>query len=215
MTRVKICGVTSLEDACMCAELGADFIGNIVGIPSSPRNISIDRSKRIMAGLPAGVRGIIVMAPQSLSEVREAVERIEPWGVQLHGREGTDLVKEVREDLSCRVIKALHVAGERTLEEALEHSKVCDAILLDTPAEGLGGSGAVHDWRISRKIRESLQSPVFLAGGLNPENVSEAIREVGPYCVDTSSGVEARPGKKDPEKVRRFIEGAKAAAQPL
>lgn len=213
MVNVKICGVISRTDAEMCVRAGADFIGNIVDIPSSPRSITVERSKAILSSLPSKAGGMIVMAPKTVEEVVVAAGQINPWGVQLHGGEDMDFVEELREALSCRLVKAVSVKGEATIEEAVRFSEVCDAILLDTHAEELGGTGIVHDWQVSARIVEDAKCDVFLAGGLNPENVERAVHMVKPFAVDSSSGVEMSPGAKDPEKVRRFIEGAKGPAQ--
>lgn len=212
MVKVKICGVTNRSDALMCAELGADFVGNIVDIPSSPRSISIERSSEIISALPSSVRGVVVMAPKNLEEVKVAVETIDPWGVQLHGGEDLEFVSKVREEISCGLIKVIHVKGKESIEEARLFSSVCDAVLLDTPTKSLGGSGKSHDWDISSQIVRSVDCHVFIAGGLTPENVKTAITRIAPFCVDVSSGVEVLPGKKVPQKVKRFIEAAKGAA---
>jgi phosphoribosylanthranilate isomerase len=209
MVKVKICGVMSLSDAAVCANLGADFIGNIVEIPSSPRSISQESSKEILSKLSSSAKGIAVVAGKNLNEIIGAAEFIQPAFVQLHGSESLELVENVKDEVSCGVVKAIQVTGEESIAGAVEFSKVCDAILLDTPAKGFGGSGMSHDWEISSQIVKSANCHVFLAGGLNPENVTEAVSTVSPFCVDVSSGVEIRPGKKDSEKVKKFIERAK------
>ena len=209
MVKVKICGVTSPADAFICAELGADFIGNIVDIPSSPRSISPKKSREILSMLPPRVKGVAVMAPKNPGEVIKAAELINPYYVQLHGDESLEFVQEVKEEAGCRVIKAIHIEGEESVDEALAYSKVCDALLLDTATKGLGGSGKTHDWGISSEIASRVKCHVFLAGGLKPGNLRSALERVEPYCVDVSSGVEKSPGKKDPEKVKEFIKEAK------
>jgi phosphoribosylanthranilate isomerase len=212
MVKVKICGITSPSDAAVCAEQGADFIGTIVEIPSSPRSISQERSKEILSKLPASAKGITVLAGKSLDEIIRAAEFIRPAYIQLHGNESLEFVEKVEGEVSCGVVKAVQVKGDESIAEAVEFSKVCDAILLDTPAKGLGGSGLSHDWEISSQIVEAVRCQVFLAGGLNPENVAKAVSTVSPFCVDVSSGVERLPGQKDPEKVKRFIERAKSSS---
>jgi phosphoribosylanthranilate isomerase len=214
MTRVKICGVTTKGDALTAVSLGADFIGTIVEIPGSPRSISQERSKEIFKGLPSSVKGVAVLAGKSVDETVRAADFIGPAFVQLHGGESLEFVKNVKQEVSCGVIKAVPVSGEESIQVAVEFSRLCNAILLDTPSEKLGGSGEKHDWSISARIAQQAKSPVFLAGGLNPENVAEAVASVVPFCVDTSSGVEASPGQKDYEKVKEFIERAKRSSQP-
>ncbi|MFV2041149.1 MAG: phosphoribosylanthranilate isomerase [Candidatus Hydrothermarchaeales archaeon] len=209
MVKVKICGIASLSDAAVCTELGADFIGNIVEIPGSPRSISQERSKEIFKRLSSSVKGVAVLADKTVDEVIRAADFIRPAFVQLHGGESLEFVEKVGDEVCCGVIKAVQVKGEESISAALEFAEVCDAILLDTPSKKLGGSGEKHDWSISARIAQQAKSPVFLAGGLNPENVAEAVAAVEPFCVGVSSGVERLPGQKDPEKVKRFIERAK------
>jgi phosphoribosylanthranilate isomerase len=212
MVKVKICGVTNTFDAKTYVDLGADFIGNIVDVPSSPRSITVEKSKEINSSLPLHAKGVVVMVPRSVKNVKEAVEDIRPWGVQLHGSEDLRFVKKVKDESICKVIKAIRVKDENSVSEAVAFSKICDAILLDTASDELGGSGKSHDWDISSCIVGKVSCDVFLAGGLNPENVKTAVASVSPFCVDVSSGVESSPGKKDPKKVRSFIRRAKNSA---
>ncbi len=209
MVFVKICGVTSVEDAFMCVEAGADFIGTIVDIPSSPRSVSIGKSREILSALQPRVKGVVVMASKSPQDVIEAVEFIQPWGVQLHGGEKRDFIKKVKESVSVSLIKAIPVEGEKSIDRALFFADVCDALLLDTAAGSLGGSGKTHDWRVSSQIVKLAECQVFLAGGLNPGNIIDAVKTVNPYCADTSSGVEKTHRKKDLKKVRDFVIKAK------
>ncbi len=209
MANVKICGVTSMPDALSCAELGADFIGNILEIPASPRSISREKSREMLSALPAHVKGVIVMVPAELEDVIGAVESVRPDCIQLHGNESLEFVQAVADDLPCEVIKTIHVRGGESLHRAMEFSDICDGILLDTYTSGLGGSGITHDWELSSRIVKSLKCRVFLAGGLTSENVGDAIKRVDPYCVDASSGVETRPGVKDLKKVENFINASK------
>jgi len=205
--RVKICGITRKEDALLAAGLGADAIG-IVNVRESKRFTDLERAKEIFRSVPPFVSRVIVIAPTNLDEVR----RVEETGadhIQLHGEESPEFVKEIRENSGLKIIKQIPVVDENSIENARIYSGIVDAILLDTKVRGtMGGTGKTHDWSISRKIVESVDKPVILAGGLNPDNVAEAIKETGPYAVDIASGVEAEPGIKDPEKVRRFIQNA-------
>ncbi len=213
MMRVKICGVTSVEDALMCSELGADAIGTIVEVPvDSPRKLSRDRAREIYSALGKSVERVIVVMPRSADEAVELYEHIRPDAIQLHGSEGLDLAKDIRSSIPCRLVKTIHVINSNALEEALSFSEVCDAILLDTPSLSFGGSGKTHDWELSKAIVREVEVPVYLAGGLNPFNVRDAIKQVRPSGVDVSSGVESQPGKKDREMVKNFIENAKASS---
>jgi len=216
MVHVKICGITSKEDAMLCTSLGADFIGNIVEIANSPRSISVKKSAEIISSLPASASGVIVIANKDIDFILNAVSKIKPHAVQLHGNEDLDFIRNLKNvfgknKIAARIIKTIHVGDK---EESIKKAKIfavhCDALLLDTSTQKLGGSGVKHDWGISKEIVKKLKKPVILAGGLTPENVEEAIKIVKPHAADVSSGVEKAPGKKDPEKVRKFIERAKS-----
>ncbi|NOZ58697.1 MAG: phosphoribosylanthranilate isomerase [Euryarchaeota archaeon] len=210
MVRVKICGNTSVEDVELVSELGADFAGFIVEVPvDTPRKISLAQAERIMEEMPFTTAGVMVIMPRSVEEALNMYLAVRPDFIQLHGDESPRFVRELRGLVSCNIIKTIHVRGEESIALAKRYVNYVDAILLDTPSARGGGSGRVHDWEVSRRIVEALPKPVILAGGLTPENVAEAVRVVKPYAVDVSSGVEASPGRKDPEKVRRFIERAR------
>lgn len=210
MVKVKICGNTNKQDALECASLGADAIGTVVEVPvDTPKKISSLKAKEIISSLPIFTCGVIVIMPKSIEEALQFYEQVKPCALQLHGNESTDFVEGLKDKISCKIIKAIHVKGEDSIKEAKKFSRHCDAILLDTYTKGLGGSGMTHNWDISRRIARSIEKPVILAGGLTPENVRDAIEFVRPYAVDVSSGVEKEKGKKDYEKVKRFIEEAK------
>ncbi len=212
MVKVKICGITNPEDAINCQRLGADAIGTVVDVPvETPRKITTDKAKEIHASLPFFTPGVVVIMPKTAEEAIEMVQKIKPYAIQLHGNESTELLENLRNRLQIKIIKTVHVKDDKALETAKEYAEHCDAILLDTATAEMGGSGVKHDWNISREITETIKKPVILAGGLNPENVKEAIREVKPYAVDVSSGVESVPGRKDYDLVKRFIENAKGA----
>jgi len=214
MAKVKICGVTNKEDAVLCASLGADAIGNIIGIAQSPRNIAMEKSKEIFSSLPVFTGSVAVLANKGIDFILNAVKETAPAAVQLHGSEDVEFVKLLRSKINARIIKTIHVGDK---EESIKKAKIfavyCDALLLDTSTHKLGGSGVKHDWNISKEIVKTIKKPVILAGGLTPENVKEAIKTVKPYAVDVSSGVEKEQGKKDAEKVRKFIESAKRLYQ--
>jgi phosphoribosylanthranilate isomerase len=211
MVLVKICGNTTAKDALKAVELGADLIGVIVDVPvNTPRRVSLERAKEIYSVVPKGKR-VMVLMPSSVDEALKLCMEAEPDYIQLHGSEGPDFLRKLRESLPCGIIKTIHVSGERALKEAKIFSPLCDYLLLDTPSVSMGGSGMKHDWSISKEVVLTADVPVILAGGLSPENVREAVKQVMPYGVDVSSGVESRPGKKDYERVKNFIEAAKGA----
>lgn len=222
MTRVKICGITSVEDARAAASAGADAIGMIVDINISPRCLTVEQASRIAALLPPLVTPVIVMMPASAAEVVEAVSKIRPGAVQLHGNEPPEMVRMIKSHIpGVRVIKTVHVgAGDATggsnpcpeQAKVRQYEGVADAILLDTATPATGGAGIAHDWNVSRDLIRSTMLPVLLAGGLKPENVAEAIKIAQPYGVDVASGVEAEKRKKDIRLVREFIRQAKGIA---
>jgi phosphoribosylanthranilate isomerase len=211
MVLVKICGNTSKEDAAKALEYGADLIGVIVNVPvKTPRKVSLKTAKEIYSVVPRGKR-VMVLMPSGIDEVIRLCSEAEPDYIQLHGGESPELLMELRKVLPCRIIKTIHVSGAGAVDEARKFSSLCDLLLLDTPSASMGGSGVKHDWRVSRDVVSAIEVPVILAGGLNPENVGEAVRRVRPYGVDVSSGVESKPGKKDYDRVKNFIEAAKRA----
>lgn len=208
--KVKICGNTSAKDAAECARLGADFIGVIVDVPvDTPRKVSAEKASEIFSAVRASAGKVAVVMPKTAEEAASLYWKARPDFLQLHGAESVALVKELRDLVPCSIIKAIHVEGESSIKEAERFISYCDALLLDTPSRQMGGSGKAHGWSVSRKIVEEVGIPVILAGGLNPENIREAIEAVEPYAVDVSSGVEKKEGRKDYTKVKRFIKNAK------
>ena len=165
MVRVKICGVTTKGDALIAVSLGTDYIGNIVEIPGSPRSISQKQSREILSSLPPTARGVVVLAGKSADEVIRAADFIMPAFVQLHGGESLEFVKNVKQEVSCGVIKVVQVKGEESISAALGFAGVCDALLLDTPSKRLGGSGRPHDWSIRLRLFSRPNAMSFLQAG--------------------------------------------------
>jgi phosphoribosylanthranilate isomerase len=197
MVRVKICGITNRGDAHAAVDAGADALGFIF-VRESPRYIE----PHIAAGISAELAPFVSVVGVFADESREVVAGVRKMcclnAVQLHGNESPEYCR----DLSCAVIKAFRMADDFDLG-TLEKYQV-RGFLLDTAVEGkLGGTGLAFDWR--RAVPAKKYGPVILAGGLNPENVAEAVKTVRPYGVDVSSGVEGAPGKKDHEKIRKLI----------
>ena len=198
--KVKICGLTSPEDALFAAEAGADALG-FVFYEGSPRHVFPETVREIVSALPPFITtvGVFVNAPPA--EIREVLTLTGLDVVQLHGDEPPE-----ESSLFPRVIKAFRVRDVTVLEEIRRFR--ASAYLLDTYDPDVpGGTGKSFNWEIAREAARF--GPVILAGGLTPGNVAEAVRTARPYAVDVSSGVEAEKGKKDPEKVRLFIERAK------
>jgi len=208
MTKVKICGITSKEDALMAAGYGADAVG-VINVKETPRYVDLGTAREIFDALPVFISKVVVAMPQSIEEALEIEETGADY-IQLHGNESLDFVRELKEKSRLRIIKKISV-DENCIINSERYSGIADAILLDTKVKGMsGGTGKVHDWDISREIVESINKPVILAGGLSPENVGSAIEKVKPYAVDTSSGVEFIPREKDKKKVEGFIMIAKS-----
>jgi phosphoribosylanthranilate isomerase len=209
--RAKICGLTREEDLAVAVAAGADAVGFLVGVPLSPRNLTLERAETLLGQVPVFVDSVVVTAPKSIEWLIEVCERLKPSAIQIHGKEQLDSSK-IRERIKhSRLIKTMYVTEDALNESVIDDLKTFDAVLLDSFIRGqYGGTGKVHDWTLSRQIKEAVDPvSVILAGGLNPENVKEAIMAVEPYAVDVASGVEANPGIKDQGKVRAFLENAK------
>jgi phosphoribosylanthranilate isomerase len=209
--RVKICGITRPEDLAEAVAAGADAVGFLVGVPSSPRNLTLKRAEKLLSQVPIFVDSVVVTAPHSVEDLVEICERLKPTTIQIHGKEQLETSEICGRIKDTRLIKTIYVKPSSLNKTTIEDSKNFDAILLDSFTRGqYGGTGKVHDWALSRQIREAVApTPVILAGGLNPENIKEAILTVQPYAVDVASGVELRPGIKDPKKIRAFIANSK------
>ena len=209
--KVKICGITQEEDVTMVSDLGADAIGFVVGVPSSPRNLSLNSAEKLIGLVPVFVKSVLVMVPKSFEELLRTCEKLNPQALQIHGENIRD-ISSLRENLpNTSIIRALNVDQENILEVALDASKSFDTILLDSSSHGMyGGTGKIHDWKLSKRVKKIIHSKsLILAGGLHPQNVKESIHTVQPYAVDVSTGVELLPGIKDPVKVSAFIENVK------
>lgn len=209
--RVKICGITREEDITVAVASGADAVGFVVGVPSSPRNISMKKAEKLIKLVPIFVKSVLVRVPTSIDELLKTCEKMNPDSIQIHGENLPDS-HALREKLpNTPLIRAIAANPINALEVASEAAKSSDAILIDSSTrEKHGGTGIIHDWNLSKLVKQAIQpKPLILAGGLNPENVKDAILKVQPYAVDVSTGIESRPGIKDPEKVLAFIENAK------
>lgn len=205
MTKIKICGVTLPDDAARVAEAGADFIG-LNFWPTSKRYLPPDRAPAIAAAArSAGAARLVgVFVNATLDEIAAIVRDVALDAIQLHGDESPELIVRIGRATGRPVWKALAVAGPDDLA-SLDTWPV-EALLLDAPAVGRGGSGKVFDWNLARAARQWHPARQFaLAGGLGPHNVAAAIDAVDPWAVDVASGVESAPGIKDAAKVTAFI----------
>jgi phosphoribosylanthranilate isomerase len=203
VTRVKICGITSAEDAAAAVEAGADALG-FVFVPGTPRLVHPDVAERIVKGLPPFVTTVGVFVDQPLEDVLRIAARCTLQAVQLHGEE----TKAFSRSIPFPVIKAIRVRDARDLAPIATYP--ARAFLLDAFVEGqAGGTGTPISWDVARQAKGKV--PVILSGGLRPETVAQAVRTVRPYGVDVGSGVEASPGRKDHKKVREFIAAVREA----
>jgi phosphoribosylanthranilate isomerase len=204
-TRVKICGVTTVADAALAVQCGADLIG-LNFYPPSPRYVSPAIAREIRAVIPAGVWCVGVFVNAAREFIASLVEQLALQAVQFHGDEGgADL-----QGWACTTIKALRVRPDERLPEW--ERGLTDYFLLDTHRPGrYGGTGEAFPWAGVAALPPHWVSRLILAGGLTPQNVAAAVRTVRPWAVDVASGVESAPGRKDPEKLRAFITNAKTA----
>jgi len=201
MVRVKICGITSFEDAMTAVEAGADALG-FVFYDKSPRNINPLLAAKIIAALPPFVQTVGLFVNEETEKVNWTAGFCGLDLVQLHGDEEPEECGEVER----RVIKAFRVKDAASIA-SLPKYQVAGYLLDAWCPDAYGGTGKSFNWELAAEAKQ--YGPVVLAGGLTPENVAEAVRTVQPYGVDVSSGVESAPGKKDPDKVREFIRRAK------
>jgi len=201
--RIKICGITTLEDGDMAAHLGADALGFVFA--PSLRKIDPQKCNHIVRNLPPAVTTVGVFMDQPFSEVMKTVEITGVDVVQLHGKEAPDFCRR----LARRVIKRIHVYPEDTKTSLIQKMGPfsVSAFLIDPGA----GVGRPFDWNVCQGI----DFPLIIAGGLNPDNVGHLVRKLCPYGVDVSSGVEDAPGKKSYAKIKRFIEEVRCAANSL
>lgn len=199
--KVKICGTTSLKDAFLAVESGADAIGFIF-YKMSPRNISQKEAKEIILQLPPFIETVGVFVNETSDKINRIAEQCKLNSIQLHGEESPALCRRVKR----KVIKAFRVKNADSLKSIASYD--VSGFLLDSYNDGSkGGSGQVFDWNLALRVKK--QGPVILAGGLNPYNVFTAIHRVKPYGVDVCSGVEKSPGIKDHEKIREFIKSVR------
>jgi phosphoribosylanthranilate isomerase len=221
--KVKICGITNIEDAMQAISFGADALGFQVGMRHKTEDeISPEEAKAIVASLPPFVSYVMVthlLDAKTIISLLKLIPRITT--VQLH-EDDIDLkeISAIREKIpSVRIIKAIHVVvdgSDSPLQKLHNYDGIADALILDSvnmKEDRIGGTGMTHDWTLSKKMVDNSRLPVILAGGLTQDNVQYAIRSVGPYAVDVNSGVKISmtSRRKDPVKVRDFIYRAKNA----
>lgn len=208
-TRIKVCGITRVEDARLAIEAGADALGFVFA--ASPRRVDRAMAREIVRALPPFVATVGVFVDEEPREVVETAAAVGLTAVQLHGDESPAVLRELRSRMPLKMIKAFRVRAAGDLARLDDYRAHCDALLLDAYVPGAaGGTGRTFDWELARLARAA-GHPLVLAGGLTPENVSAAVRRVRPFAVDVSSGVEAAPGRKDALRVRAFVAAAREA----
>jgi len=206
--RVKICGITNLDDAAEAVRLGAWAIG-LIHFADSPRGVELGEAARIGAAFRRKCEVVGVFVNPELGQVAKAVEDEGLTMVQLNGEEGPSFCAEVARKTGVKVVKAIHVSSAADIHAA--EAFRTDFHLFDRRGKGLwGGSGESFDWGLLKERRSGV--PAIVAGGLRPENVAEAIAVTHPYAVDVASGVEAEPGRKDHAAMTAFFEAAGAAS---
>ena len=208
---MKICGLTREKDLAIAVSMGADAVGFLVGVPESPRNLTLKRAENLLSKVPIFIDKVVVTPPKSIEWLLEVNNMLKPSAIQIHGKNELDSKIIQNSIKDTRLIKTIYVTKNSLNEKIIDDLKTFDAILLDSfNKTQYGGTGKVHDWKLSRQIKKALEPiPVILAGGLTPDNIKEAILTVKPYAVDVASGVESNPGIKDDKKIRTFIENAK------
>lgn len=208
--RVKICCIASVEEAWTAIRSGASALGLVSEMPSGPGPIKEDLILQIARRIPPGVASFLLTSLQDASSIIEQQRRCKVNTVQIVDRLERGSYAEMREAMpGVSLVQVIHVTGEESLEEAARVAPRVDAVLLDSGNQSLavkelGGTGRRHDWAISRRIREQLDVPVFLAGGLRADNVREAVEAVGPFGLDVCSGVRTA-GRLDERKLSAFF----------
>lgn len=207
---MKICCISSVEEAKLAIEVGADALGLVGKMPSGPGPITDELIQAITRYIHPPVSSFLLTSEQSSAGIIQHVKRTYTNTVQIVDKLTEGTYAEIRNALPhLRIVQVIHVTGEESIEEALAINEMVDAILLDSgnpqaAVKTLGGTGNTHNWSLSRKIVESVKVPVFLAGGLHAGNVKQAISEVGPFGVDICSGVRTN-SRLDAEKLTAFM----------
>ncbi|WP_129113037.1 phosphoribosylanthranilate isomerase [Halegenticoccus tardaugens] len=207
MVRVKVCGITNEDDLRAAERAGADAIGLIAEVPvDTPREIEPGRAAELAAAAPPFLTTALVSMPETVERAVELAKVVRPDVLQLHGEYDADELRYVRAEADVAVVG---VVSCEEADRAARYDDAVDALLVDSASpSGAGGTGETHDWERTRDLVRELTSPVVLAGGLTPANVSDAVAAVRPHAVDVASGVETDGGVKDHDAVRRFVRNA-------
>ena len=218
--RVKICCIASIAEALLAIEHGASAVGLVSAMPSGPGPIPEELIAEIAASIPPGVSSFLLTCQEDVEAIVDQQKRLGVNTIQICDRLPAGSYARLRAELpGVSLVQVVHVTGPEAVDEAIAIAPEVDAILLDSgnqslPIKELGGTGRVHDWTLSRKIREAIEAPLYLAGGLKPENVAAAIREVRPFGIDVCSGLRTE-GKLDPQKLAAFFKATESVAKTL
>ena len=217
--RVKICCIGSVDEAALAVDCGASALGLVSHMPSGPGVISDDQIAEIAATVPPAVATFLLTSRQRVADIVEQQRFCRTNTIQICDHLTVGTHRDLKDALpGISVVQVVHVTGPESIEEAARVAPQVDAILLDSgnqklAVKELGGTGRTHDWTLSRAIRERIGIPLFLAGGLTPENVGQAIDEVGPFGLDVCSGVRT-DGKLDASKLSRFFAAVRGHSTP-
>ncbi len=214
--RTKICCISSIEESQLAIRYGASALGLVSAMPSGPGPIPEELIAEIARTIPPGIASFLLTSEQDAKSIIEQQRFCRTNTLQLVDRISVPTYRQLRNALpGIGLVQVIHVSGEESIVESITVSEFVDAILLDSgnpslAVKELGGTGRTHDWSISKRIREAVDIPIYLAGGLKAENVAEAIQQVQPFGVDLCSGVRTN-GKLDEEKLKRFFEQVNSA----
>lgn len=218
--RVKVCCISTVAEAALAVRLGASALGLVSRMPSGPGVIGEALIAEIAASVPPPVATFLLTSSTDVDAIVAQQRHTRANTLQLVDALPRGSLRALRAILpGVKLVQVIHVTGPESLDQALEVAPEVDAVLLDSgnptlPVKELGGTGRQHDWSVSRRIRERLSIPVFLAGGLKPENIAEALRTVGPFGVDVCSGLRT-DGALDPRKLERFMDAVRLGTPSL
>lgn len=218
--RVKICGIRRRDDALEAARLGADAVGVLVGQNHpSAHFVSAAEARAILEVLPPFVSGVLVSHVTDPAELKELIEQVKPAAVQIHSTMALEDVAQVRRlHPGLSLLKSVHINGQAPFDVIRGYAPVVDGLVADSlnPTTGqVGGTGLTHDWSTTATLAKQTEVPMLLAGGLTPQNVAEAIRQVQPWGVDVNSGVKAADGFQCRQRMAEFISAVRHAAPPV
>lgn len=208
--RIKICCISSISEALTALEFGADAIGLVAKMPSGPGPISDELIKQIAQVVPPPIATFLLTSETSASGIIKHHYRANTNTIQIVDLLSEGTYSQIKEALpSVKIVQVIHVIDSKSVDLAIKLSESVDALLLDSgnpnlKIKELGGTGRVHNWKLSRQIRDNSKCPIFIAGGLNPDNVKQAIEEVRPYAIDVCSGVRTN-GALDKYKLGAFV----------